>query len=88
MDQTQQVLFCSFLKKILLYLFLAVLGLCCYALAFSSCSEWGLLFAAIQGLLIALASLVIEHGLLSVGSVTVVFGISCSMACGIFLDQD
>ena len=81
--------FCCFLflKKILLYLFLAVLGLCCYVLAFSSCSDWGLLFAAIQGLLIAVSSLVAEHGLLNVGSVTVVFGISCSMVCGIFLDQ-
>ena len=46
-----------------------------------------LLFAAVQGLLIAVASLATEHGLLHVGSVTVVFGISCSMACGIFLDQ-
>ena len=58
------VFFC-FLKKFiyLYYLFLAVLGLCCCALAFSSCGEWGLLFVAVRGLLIAVASLVVEHRL-------------------------
>ena len=30
---------------------------------FSSCGERGLLFVAVQGLLIAVASLVVEHGL-------------------------
>ena len=44
-------------------LFLAVLGLCCCAWAFSSCGERGLLFFAVRGLLIAVASLVAEHGL-------------------------
>ena len=33
------------------------------ARAFSSCGEWGLLFAVVRGLLIAVASLVVEHGL-------------------------
>ena len=46
-----------------IYLFLAVLGLRCCAWAFSSCSEQGLLFVAVRGLLIAVASLVAEHGL-------------------------
>ena len=46
----------------LIYLFLAVLGLCCCARAFSSCSKWGLLFIAVRRLLIAVASLVVEHG--------------------------
>ena len=42
-----------------IYLFLAALGLrCC-----SSCGERGLLFVAVHGLLIAVASLVAEHGL-------------------------
>ena len=41
---------------ILFILFLAALGLCCCAWAFSSCGERGLLF-------IAVASLVVEHGL-------------------------
>ena len=30
---------------------------------FSSCGEWGLLFVAVHGLLIVVASLVAEHGL-------------------------
>ena len=45
------------------YLFLAVLGLCCCAQVFSSCGEQGLLFIAVSGLLIAVASLVAEHKL-------------------------
>ena len=44
-------------------LFLAALGLCCYARAFCSCGEWGILFVVVRGLLIAVASLVVEHGL-------------------------
>ena len=39
-----------------------VLGLCCCTWAFSSCGEWGLLFAAVCRFLIAVASLVAEHG--------------------------
>ena len=46
-----------------IYLFLAALGLCCFVRAFSSCSECGLLFVVVCGLLIAVASLVVEHGL-------------------------
>ena len=42
---------------------MAVLGLRCRAWAFSSCGEKGLLFVAVHGLLIAVASLVVEHGL-------------------------
>ena len=98
----------SFLEIYLfIYLFLVVLRLCCCKRAFSSCSEQGLLFAEVCGLLIAMASLVVEHGLQvrrlqwlwhagsvvaahglqSTGSVVVVHGLSCSVACGIFLDQ-
>ena len=44
-------------------LFMAALVLRCCAWAFSSCSEWGLLFIAVHGLLIAVASLVAEHRL-------------------------
>ena len=43
--------------------FLAALCLCCCAWAFSSCGERGLLFVAVHRLLIAVASLVAEHGL-------------------------
>ena len=46
-----------------IYLFLAALGLRCCARASSSCGEQGLLFIAVRGLLIAVASLVAEHGL-------------------------
>ena len=44
------------------FLFLVVLGLRCCMLAFSSCGEQGLLFVAVRGL-IAVASLVADHGL-------------------------
>ena len=47
----------------LYFLFLAALGLCCCAQAFSSCGRWGLLFVAVHGLLIVVASLVAEHRL-------------------------
>ena len=50
----------SFFK--LIYLFLAALGLCCCAWAFSSCGERGLLSLAVHRFLIAVASLVAEHG--------------------------
>ena len=45
------------------FFFLAALGLYCCAQAFSSCSERGLLFIVVHRLLIAVASLVAEHGL-------------------------
>ena len=48
---------------ILFYLFLATLGVCCCVWAFSSCGERGLLYVAVRGHLIAVASLVVEHGL-------------------------
>ena len=48
---------------LLTYLLLAALGLRCCARAFSSCGEGGLLFVVVHGLLIAVASLVVEHGL-------------------------
>ena len=44
-------------------LFLAALGLPCCVRAFSSCGERRLLFIAVRGLFIAVASLVAEHGL-------------------------
>ena len=59
----------------LIYLFLAVSGLRCCVRVFSSCGEQGLLFVAVRGLLIVMASLVVAHGL------------SCSAARGIFPDQ-
>ena len=76
-----------------------MLGLHCCAWAFFSCSERGLLFAAVRMLLIAVASrcrawavgaqasVVVAHGLQSAGSAVVAHRLSCSAACGIFLDQ-
>ena len=45
------------------FFFLAALSVCCCARAFSSCGEWGPLFAAVHGPLIAVASFVAEHRL-------------------------
>ena len=55
--------FCFFLTNLFIYLFLAVLALRCCVWAFSSCSKQGLLFVAVHGLLIVVASLVAEHRL-------------------------
>ena len=74
---------------ILFILFLAALGLRCCSWAFSSCSEWGLLFIEVHRLLIAVASLVVEHGLQvrglqqlqHAGSAVVAHGLSCTTAC-------
>ena len=71
-----------FLINLFIYL-LAELGLCCCVWAFSSCGERRLLFVAVRGLLIAVASLVVEHGLQvcglqqlwHVGSVVVAHGL-------------
>ena len=46
-----------------IYLFLAALGLHCCVWAFSTCSERGLLFVVVRGLLTAVASLAADHGL-------------------------
>ena len=52
-----------FIYLFIYLLFLAVLGLRCCTRVFSSCSERGLFFVAVRGLLIAVASLVVEHQL-------------------------
>ena len=52
-------LFCS----ILFYLFFGCIGSLLLAWAFSSCRERGLLFVVVRRLLIAVASLVVEHRL-------------------------
>ena len=53
----------SYIFLAVFFFFLAALGLHCCAWAFSSCGERGLLFFAVCGLLIAVDSLVVEHGL-------------------------
>ena len=56
---TREALFIYFL----FILFLAALGLRCCVRAFSNCGERGLIFVAVRGLLIVVASLVAEYGL-------------------------
>ena len=77
----------SFFKNLFIYLLFIFGCICCCTWAFSSCSEWGLLFVVVHGLLIAVASLVAEHGpqarglqqLWPAGSVVVACGLS---SCG------
>ena len=57
------IFFFFFFNLFNLFLFLAALGLCCCVRALSGCGERGLLFVAVRRLLIAVASLVAEHGL-------------------------
>ena len=52
----------SFFFFFFFYLFFGCVGSTLLHAAFPSCDEWGLLFVAACGLLIAMASLV-EHGL-------------------------
>ena len=47
----------------------------------------GLSLVVVHRLLIAVASLVTERGLRSTGSVVEAHGLSCSEACGVFLEQ-
>ena len=91
----------TFLKRSLfiMYLFLAVLGLCCcagFSLAvqsggYSRCGAW--LLVAVPSLVAPAQAVgqwalrVAAHGLKITGSVAVVHGLSCSVACGIFQDQ-
>ena len=90
----------SFLKIILfICLFFGYAGSSFLHGLVSSCREQGLLSRGGAWLLIAVASLaeqrlqgmwasvVAAHGFWSTGSVVVVHGLSCSMACGIFQDQ-
>ena len=77
-----------------LYLFLAVLGLCCCVQAFSSCGQQGLLSSCY---LQASRCGGFSCGAQALGStgfrscsmwiLVVTHGLSCSMACGVSLDQ-
>ena len=53
---------CSLKKKIFFNLFLTVLGLYCCSWAAFSCSKWGYSLVLVHGLLVAVASLVVEPG--------------------------
>ena len=77
--------FFFFLKNLfinfwLCWVFVAVHG-------FSLLTVHGCYSLVLCSLLIGVAPLVLEHRLQSEGSEAVVHGLSCPMACGIFLDQ-
>ena len=93
---------CSFFKNSsfdqlfffkLFILFLVPLSLCCCAWGLSNCSEQGLVFIAAFSLqrLLLLRSTGFRHMVFSSCSprapVVAVHWLSCSTACGIFLDQ-
>ena len=70
----------------LIYLFLAVLGLCC-CMDFSLVAESGSnSLVIVCRLLIVMASLV-KHGLRNTDSRVVAHRFGCSIACGVFPDQ-
>ena len=85
LGKSNNLSFFSFKKFINLFicLFLAALGLRCCAQAFSSCSEQGLLFVVVHRLLIAVASLVAEHGLQACGLQQLQHAVSVLVACGL-----
>ena len=63
-EQVVNVELCSyFLKNVIYFLFLAALGLCCYAQAFSGCGEQGYTLIAVHLLLTVVAFLIAKHGL-------------------------
>ena len=68
------------------YLFLAALGLRCCPCALSSCGERGLLLVVVSGFSLRRLVLLQSSGSGCVGSV-VVHGLSCPVACGVFLGQ-
>ena len=75
---------------VLFFIYLLIFGcadLHCSVCDFFSCSEWGLLFIAVHGLLVAVVSLVGETGSRHTGSVVVGHGLRCSIADRIFPDQ-
>ena len=70
-----------------IYLFLATLGLCCWAWAFSGWGEWGLLCCGARASDCSCFSHCRARSLGAWALGVVACGISCSMACGIFPDQ-
>ena len=77
--QALLLLLLFFFYNLFIYLFLAVLGLCCCAQASSSCGERGLLFVAVHGLFIVVASCCGARALGVQASVLVARGLS---GCG------
>ena len=63
---------------------LATLSLCCHTWAFSSWGKWSYSRVVVHRLLVVVVCLA---GSRHMGSVVVVYGLSCPRACGIFPDQ-
>ena len=59
--------FSFYLFIYLLFIYFGCVGSSLLHVAFSSCGEQGLLFVVVPGLLTAVASLVVEHGLYAHG---------------------
>ena len=76
-----------FFFLIFICLFLAALGLHCWAQAFPSCNTRGLLFIEVVGFSLRWLLLLQSTGSRHVGSVVTVLGLSFPVSCGIFLDQ-
>ena len=77
----------TFFFIIIIFLFMAVLGLHFCVRAFFSCGKQGPLFIAVRGPLTIAASLFAEHSLQMRRLSSVAHGPRCSVACGIFPDQ-
>ena len=88
LKKKKKLLLSIFLRELLIDLFLAALGLCCYSWTFSSCGSGGHSLAVVCGLLTAVAPLVSGHRLWGTwASVVVAYRLSCPMARGVFPDQ-
>ena len=73
---------------IFIYLFLAAQGLCCCVGFSLVVASGGYSLVSVHGLLlIAVASLLVEHGLEAHWLQLLTCRLSCSTACGIFPDQ-
>ena len=71
-----------------LFLFLAALGLPCCVRAFSSCSECAWRLSSCGVLASPFGGFSLWSVASSEDSVVVAHGLSCHVACGIFLDQE
>jgi len=78
------VVFLELLKKFYFWLCWVLIAV---EWAFSSCGEWGLLLVAVCGLVVVVASLVVDQSLGTQASTVVVHRLSCSATCGIFWEQ-
>ena len=70
-------------NKFFIIIYFWLCWVCCCMWAFCSCDKLGLLFVVVRGLLIAVASLVVEHGLLVCGQQQLWHAGSGVVACGL-----